>query len=506
MKIAIIEDEPRIREGIRKLLTKADDAFQVVGEAENGREGMELLLREKPDLALVDIRMPEMDGIEMLQAVQERGLKPEVIILSAYSDFSYAQRAMKLGVSEYLLKPIVINDLLGAVRKVEESLRLQGIVKQGMRSKTDMLTKALFTGEAFDAQMLEYARLNMGLAEDTRFAVMLLHPAVSSVTCPWDVEKALEGELKATGEHIVIPANNRGDAVVIWDAVEDDAHLVFILEKRILAQWKGERQFVAEIALCQGLNALHSTYQALQGHLEYGLIGDNGRLLRYPDIISWELEMFSYPIELESAARTSLARHDAAAVRARIKDFGHLFAQRHPYAPREIKEAHVRFLWALLSTARELGNHAIENISRQTLLERIMGAVHPSELSTLLREIGEQLCQEQGDSKPISLLVRRAESLMKEHYAQGITLDEIAQKLSVTSEYLGTQIHRELGVTFGTLMKQLRVERAKALFLSTDKKLYEVSSMVGYADSKYFSKVFQSVTGMLPAEFRRINK
>ena len=95
---------------------------------------------------------------------------------------------------------------------------------------------------------------------------------------------------------------------------------------------------------------------------------------------------------------------------------------------------------------------------------------------------------------------------MQTFFSQGITLEEIARKLGVTPEYLGTQIHRETGMTFGTLMKQLRVDEARRLFLTTDKKLYDVARMVGYSDAKYFSKVFQSITGMLPAECRRMNK
>ena len=76
MRIAIVEDEPRIREGIHKLLARTNDSFIVVGEAENGREGVRLILRERPDVVIADVRMPEMDGIEMIAAVQEKGQKP----------------------------------------------------------------------------------------------------------------------------------------------------------------------------------------------------------------------------------------------------------------------------------------------------------------------------------------------------------------------------------------------------------------------------------------------
>ena len=93
-----------------------------------------------------------------------------------------------------------------------------------------------------------------------------------------------------------------------------------------------------------------------------------------------------------------------------------------------------------------------------------------------------------------------------EFYARGITLDEIAEKLNVTPEYLGSQFHKEVGVTFSTYMKEYRIQKAKKLLIGTNLKLYEVAEQVGYATPKYFSKIFKEVTGQFPAEYRKLNK
>ena len=122
MKIVIVEDEIRIREGLMKLLERIDQNYQVVGEAENGKAGLELILESKPDLVITDVQMPIMDGLEMLRCLQEKQPLPKVIILSAYSEFSYAQQAIKLGVSEYLIKPIIINELTQSLRSIEQQL------------------------------------------------------------------------------------------------------------------------------------------------------------------------------------------------------------------------------------------------------------------------------------------------------------------------------------------------------------------------------------------------
>ncbi len=501
MRIAIVEDEPRIREGIHKLLARTNDSFIVVGEAENGREGVRLILRERPDVVIADVRMPEMDGIEMIAAVQEKGQNPVVIVLSAYSDFAYAQRAMKLGVREYLVKPVVVDELIGAVRRAQEIVQRQNQTRHGLRTRTEMLAGALYADEAFSDQAREYARENLELSPQTSFALLLLRP-ISSLE-RFDAAKAQ----KLTGESCVTLAPTaQGDVPFVWVNHEQPDELLYIIERKLLPQWREQGCFVAIMGNCTGLDNLHPLYQSLLEYIAYGLIGANGRLLRYPQLTERPLELFSYPIELENAARQSLARHDGQAVAARIMDFSRLFQTGIPHSPRDIKEAYVRFTWALLSTARELGTARVESLSRQALLEKIMSAVHPMQLETLCRELIQLLAREEPARRKTGPLVRRAEALMKAHFSQGITLDEIAQKLSVTPEYLGTQIHRELGVTFGTLMKKLRVEKAKELFLSTDKKLYEIAEMVGYSDAKYFSRVFQSITNMTPAEYRRLNK
>lgn len=258
MRIVIVEDEIRIREGLEKLLTKMGGHYEVVGVAENGEEGLSLILKEMPDLIITDIRMPNMDGIEMLSQLRQRGCASKALVLSAYSEFAYAQQAIKLGVSEYLLKPIVLDELAQALRAV--GTRLQ----------------------------------------------------------------------------------------------------------------------------------------------------------------------------------------------------------------QEREEA------------------------RQVL---------PHILETLTHSNTDELKNPQ-----VGILVNKARTYAQQHYSEGITLEEISQKLSVTPEYLGTQIHKELGITFGTMMKVLRVNRAKELLLSTDMKLYEIAESVGYTDAKYFARVFQQCIGIMPLEFRKLHK
>lgn len=122
LKVVIVEDEELVRKGI--VLTVDWTSFDcvVVGEATNGREGFEVIEKLRPDLVITDVRMPAMDGVEMIRLLREKGNEAHFIILTAYSDFTYAHKALKLGVSDYLLKPFTDKDLQEALLRVHQSI------------------------------------------------------------------------------------------------------------------------------------------------------------------------------------------------------------------------------------------------------------------------------------------------------------------------------------------------------------------------------------------------
>lgn len=118
-KVVIVEDEELVRRGIALAVDWQSVDCTVVGEAANGEEGLEIIRREKPDLIVTDIKMPRLDGIEMLRQLRAEGNAAAVILLTAYSDFAYAQSAVKLGAADYLLKPFHDGELEEAVRRLE---------------------------------------------------------------------------------------------------------------------------------------------------------------------------------------------------------------------------------------------------------------------------------------------------------------------------------------------------------------------------------------------------
>lgn len=174
--------------------------------------------------------------------------------------------------------------------------------------------------------------------------------------------------------------------------------------------------------------------------------------------------------------------------------------------PKEIKESYVRFQWSLLNIAKEVGCIEYEKIDQKLLLDRTMGAKTESELKDACQSLLRHVRVLTGDSENVSLAVRKARSMIHEFYGEGITLTEIADRLNLTQEYLGAQFHRELGENFSTYIRNYRLAKAKELLIGTQLKQYEISEKVGYADSKYFARVFKECVGMSPAEYRKSHR
>lgn len=120
MRIVIVEDEVHIRTGMVRLLHQINPKHEVVGKADNGQTGFEIICRERPDLIIVDVRMPDMDGLTMIRKLREEKVACQILVLSAYSEFEYAREAIELGIVSYLLKPLKIGEFKKALEQVEE--------------------------------------------------------------------------------------------------------------------------------------------------------------------------------------------------------------------------------------------------------------------------------------------------------------------------------------------------------------------------------------------------
>lgn len=504
MRVFIVEDEIRIREGIEKLLGKMDD-LEIVGDAEDGLSGLEGIRALSPDLVITDIMMPGMDGLEMLTKMAEEGIKIRAIVLSAYSEFEYARRAMKLGVTEYLLKPIGYTDFSNAI----ENMRVQILKDRSVKPDEIGTIEQIFSSILNDRQDLNedvesYLFNRYGINSDEEFAIMYVYLG-SSYSNNHDAVKSHFTHMLSLLHKVsycAVDDEYRQSIVYVIYHFESAADVERYVQSQIMRSMKDEVSVAWTVT--RGIGTLREMTEKIIPYMDWGISLGHDVLISYPKVTNIQTVSCIYPIEKENAVKKSICDSDYEKMRKVSEDFKNTFDDGNVYIPKEIKECFVRFLWAIIGIAKETAHLDEKDIEQQKLLSLVMNAKTKEELSKacdLLLDIIDKDADE--DDNITHLTVKRMCSIIHEFYSTGITLDEIAEQLNMTPEYVGTLFRKEMGVTYSTYIKNYRMNKAKELLCGTNMKLYEVAEQVGYVDPKYFSRVFKETTGMLPNEYRK---
>lgn len=514
MRIVIVEDEIRIREGIIKLIKKVNAKHEIVGEAENGIDGLRLIEETKPDLIITDIKMSDMDGLEMLARLKELHISVKAIVLSAYSEFSYAQQAIKLGVSEYLLKPISVGNLTQSLQNIEIQIVQESNYRKDrlevLQSLETVFHSILLGGMSVDAELIEFLTRSYRLSANSDFIFIPVYLGNNYDQNYGRMGKELHLILKKKKgleyRLLEIPQNKILLLIIYSYTNEHDLERWF--QHSVLAQLRREkicRACFGWISFCGISNMKNSLYTLLQ-NMDWNIVLGDDVIVSYPKVTQILTIPLSYPLDIESQMRVALCAMDSKKLEGTMQNFCQYFKSGSLYSPKEIKESYVRFIWSIINVTKEINFDQYKLIQQHEFLQNIMTATTNAELELTLQDLISFLRKGIIGDSSVNLTVQRAKSMVHEFYDQGITLDEIALKLNITPEYLGTQFHKEVGVNFSSYIKDYRIKKAKELIIGTQLKLYEVADKVGYSDSKYFSQVFKECTGQLPTEYRKRNK
>lgn len=504
MNIVIVEDEAPIREGLEKIITKLDSNYQVVGVAADGHAGLQLIMNKKPDLIIMDIRMPEMDGLAMLEHVRSHGIDSKAVVLSAFSDFTYAQQAIHLGIERYLLKPIRVQELTDMLEHVKR--------------KISMEHKLMFSMDTFLIQGLTgQLEINDELKKELvlRYNLYLNRPAYVFVSYLGEDYEQYQDQIKEKMQELRFSAKHvpychtikvSGSKMIL--------SLIYGIEEPEILRQKIET-YVVKILLeitpnqifvwkqVPNLEKMHVIMKQLEAKLDWNLILGSGVLLTSDKIEEIKTKPMLYPYDIENKAKQALIHRQMVSFRECIAAFCSR-CRKERYSPKDIKEIAIRFCMAILSMAKQYG-YKVE-LSNQTVIQSIMEAMNWKQISDEMNGLFKNIlsCPQEVEMAK-SPLIQRAMEVIRKEYRNGLTLEELAGKLYVSDEYLSTQFKKTTGKTFTETIRKIRMERVKELLLESNLKLNQISCMVGITDPKYMSKLFKEEYGVLPAEYRKMH-
>ena len=484
--------------------------YEFAGSAENGKTGLELIQKEQPDIVITDIRMPDMSGLEMLQEIRAQGNSVKTVVLSAYSEFEYARQAMRLGVTEYLLKPVSVDEFSRAMDAMKTKIQKERSVQPKALGTLEQIMSAILYGQLeLDKSLEEYLTGQYDIQPDHTIVEVCIYLGNQYKDKVKRVQKEWENLLKAKGDlHFgMVQADYEQTLMIAIYQFQN----IQELERRIQC-WllqKADRLEIGSVGWVEakGIKSLKTAFDTLYQYMDWNLTLGRDVLIAYPKILQVQTSVCVYPIELENRLKTELCLGNMEQVKKIAQKFYKYFSGGKLYTPKDIKECYIRFIWAVINITKEINLLDYVNLNQQEILDKVMGAMLFQELEGAVEGLFGQIClEEEQEDGTAHLTVRRMKSMIHEFYQSGITLDEIALKLNVTPEYLSMQFHKEVGETYSSYMKNYRVGKAKELLVGTQMKQYEIARQVGYTDSKYFGRVFRECTGYSPAEFRKTYK
>lgn len=522
-KIFLVEDEIITREGIRDAIDWQEMGFLFVGDAPDGEIALPLIKETQPDIVITDIKMPFMDGLELSRILQQYTPKPKIVILSGHDEFEFAKRAIQLGVSEYLLKPVTRQELIAVLQKVaaqidverqERDYRLDLLAKSSTHQELlqEKLVRRLVTGGIEITEALEqgsHLKLNL-LAEHYLVIVVKFVTDCDSLTVNYKQYQSVQDLLASmcAGDADIVCSNKDLDETVLILMGKDHASLEekgrFISDLIIdTVQQPSSCQIqIGTGTVCERLTRLDESYaRAQQTLIDQSSSQVSGPLSigtpLEPDFALLKREAIEHYLYLgnkenfdsffvdtflpiRDAIENSqfycnyILTHFVFTCAHFVKDLGGIVTDVLP----KLNEAENRFL----------GIKSLDNF-KDRILEYVMPAL--------------EFRDGQASHLHSSLIWKAKAYLQDNSHDSTLSLHAVADHIGLSASYFSSIFSREVGETFVEHLTKIRIERAKELLRSTNMYLYEIAEAVGYNDPHYFSTAFKRVTGHSPSHYRK---
>lgn len=524
LKLIIVDDESLFREALRKTIPWKELGYEVCCEAENGIDALEKIAEFKPDVALVDINMPLMDGLELAAEIKESEMDTRVIIITGYGEFNYARKAIEVGVENYLLKPIDEEQLAKVLSSVKKKIDIKfDELKNQVTVYKPILKEILLGNLLYGTRMFEKEELinlknslkvNLDIQsyqvvvielsetqnwdEDDRqlwiFAILNIISEIFNELCVFESCQDINGRICLVAHAKVIDTNWPQSISSLCERIHllIEKYLKFKTTIGISNSYKGST-YISK--------AYNEALYAINNKL---IIGENC-VIQYGNIIGQvETAVNIYPIEQRQVLLTAARMGEFHKVEDTIYSiFEEMSASNIPrdlviLKCMEVVSTCIEFMGGI---SNEIKTILGDNFD---LLEEIKNKKNLEQMKAWLKEIffsGMNL-KNARVSNFISKTVEDAKKYIDENIGRyDLKIDEIARNVYVGYGYLCTIFKKEMGKTINTYISDTRIIKAKQLIDEGCHSVYAASAKVGYADANYFGKCFKKLYGITPGKY-----
>lgn len=540
LKIFLAEDEVIVRETIKRMIPWEDLGFELVGEAADGEMALPLLLRQKPDLLITDIKMPFMDGLTLAKVAKKEipGLK--VVILSGYDDFNYAKQAINIGVEDYLLKPITKNALIERLTEIRSRYEHEKTQKEyyekfhremqayEKNSSRDFF-EALVSGSM---DMMEIYRRSEKLGLD--IVAEAYNVLIFTMNCEEDFSGQREGysEWETESLELLEEFFSENTSAMLFrcniffygvlikgqkETIEENTRSCVSEIQRILDRKEQKRQwFVAAGEPVERLSQIQKSYYSASRAFSQRYLYDEN-ILYYDEMASMEKKNVTEddstylqkvdvnalnPVILQKFLSNGLLEETENFV----KDYFYAIGQEplESLVFRNYVTLNVRF--SVMSFLKEIGcdTRTLEQEDTEDVLSESSKSLENA-IAYAKKIISQAIAlRDQNSGNKNRSILKTAVDFIDSHYMEeDMSLNKAANAANVSANHFSALFSQNMGQTFIEYLTNLRMNKAKEYLRCTSMRSSEIAGEIGYKDAHYFSYLFKKTQGMTPSDYRK---
>lgn len=500
-KVMLVDDEKLILDGLQKIINWDKYNLEIASVARNGKDAIEQFLKTPVDIIITDINMPIKTGLELVEDIKKIDENVKLIILSGYDEFSYAKKAISLGVEAYILKPIDEQELENVLEKI-----ILEFEKTNHRPLKTMPVRTNLNRE------LSYKRLEnlveIKLATDTQINCYFI---ITVLTHNNDIDfsKVIKFIITQYTEKIVtlfeivyensnkIHIINYCNQYVTLEQVEAFAsyivgHFVSIYKIPL---------FVALSKPIQEIDQLADEIKYLTKAIRFVLIYGFDKIMtkkEYDMVKKQPIDAAKHMLHINNLIMDNQVQG--------IEEYINSLFDIQQLTPENIDELSAKILILIDDIFQEF--NLWECYKKQDLIYSITTLYNQDNIEDIKYILLDELKKIAGfmhtGSAKYNPVVKQALRIIQKQYDENLTLKILAQSCNINSSYLGQLFYKEVGESFSEFLNKVRNERAKELILTTDMKISDIAEKIGYRDTSYFYRKFKKYHGICPSTLRQI--
>ncbi len=534
LKIMIIDDEFYFREALKVSIPWKELGFEICGEAKNGKDALEKVAVINPDIMLVDINMPIIDGLEFIQRVKEQGIESKFIILSGHSEFNYARQAVQLGVNNYILKPINEEELKSTLLELKEIISRETSIKfefEGLKQQVrdslpllkdkflnELIQGSLIPKENETLKKMEYLKINIS----SDFYLVITIELDCDERTSWDNEEKQLWKYAVSnisseilGEKFTFDVcydiDDRICIIVGMDEAQNKDEILALLESRLELVRSAVCKHL-DFTITMGIGSektklfdIPISYRESIIALKHKLTLGKNRIILYSLVAESGIKGTVFSGEYRSRLLMSIRTADEEEVNKLISQV-FMRVRGENIHHQILFVVCIEMVAACMEAIVELGLRLedVMAVNSFNIIEEIQSKKSIDEMESWIKDIFMQTLEtiKRNKISKASRLIEEVKNYISRNYQSSeLSIDEIARNLFVNYAHLCFIFKRDAGVTINEYLTEFRIRKAKELFDSGNTLILDVASKVGYADASYFGKCFKKYYGLAPSKF-----